>query len=108
MSDFVQYPFQALQDVGRAVAGISERIASGSTNAFEIGGLDFDQARIGAALDHFRSEWEASLQKLGENIGGFGAISTQLGAISASFDRELATSLNPGGQGGRGARGRAI
>lgn len=107
MSDFAQYPHQVLQRIGTEVKRISDLIESRSASAFEVGGLDFDQARIGAALDHFRGEWEASLRKLGENIGGFGVISTQLGAISASFDRELATSLNPAGQGGRGARGRA-
>ncbi len=102
MSDFVQYPFQALQDVGRAVAGISERIASGSTNAFEVNGLGADQDRISAALDHFRQEWAASLKKLGENIGGLGDVSTQIGRMSGEFDGALSRALSPGGAAGTG------
>ena len=98
MSDYAQYPFQALETVGRDLADIRDRIGSKSTNAFEVHGLAADQARIGAALEHFRTEWEASVKKLAENIGGFGDLSAQIGAMSAQFDDELARSLSPGSQ----------
>src|ERR1700710_454092 len=103
MSDFAQYPFQALQEVGRAGAGISEEIGSNSRNAFQVDGLTVDQDRISAALDHFRDAWEASLKKLGENIGGLGEISTQIGTMSAEFDGALAQALSPGGHAGASA-----
>ena len=99
MSDYAQYPFQALETVGRELADIRDRIGSKSTTAFEVQGLAADQTQISAALDHFRSEWAPSVQKVAENIGGFGDLSTQIGAMSAQFDKELARSLSPGGRG---------
>jgi hypothetical protein len=99
MSDYAQYPFQALETVGRDLANIRDRIGSKSTNAFDVHGLAADQAGIGAALDHFRSEWAASLKKLAENIGGFGDLSAQIGAMSEQFDDGLARSMSPGGRG---------
>ena len=100
MSDYAQYPFQALETVGRDLADIRDRIGSKSTNAFEVHGLAADQARIGAALDHFRSEWAASVKKLAENIGGFGDLSVQIGAMSEQFDDDLARAMRPGARGG--------
>lgn len=96
MTDFAQYPYQALQTVGSSLTTISEQISTQSKNAFEVLGFTPDQSRINDALGHFRSEWEASLKKLGENIGGFGETSTQIGTMSAEFDAQLATSLRPG------------
>ena len=96
MSDYAQYPFAALQSVGGELATISERIGSTSGDAFRTKGLAADQASISAALDHFRSEWQASLQKLGENIGGFGDTSAQIGALSAQFDEELSRAMTTG------------
>ena len=96
MSDFAQYPYEALQAVGSQLSNISEQISSKSRNAFEVAGFTPDQARINEAVSHFRSEWEASLRKLGENIGGFGDISTQIGTMSGQFDAALAKSLRPG------------
>lgn len=97
MTDYAQYPFEALQAVGSSLTTISEQISSQSKNAFEVLGFTPDQARIDEALGNFRSEWEASLTKLGENIGGFGDTSTQIGTMSGQFDAQLATSLRPGG-----------
>lgn len=105
MTDFAQYPFQALQAVGSSLTTISEQISSQSKNAFEVLGLTPDQSRIDEALGHFRSEWEASLKKLGENIGGFGDTSTQIGTMSGQFDAELATALQPGGAPGASQSG---
>jgi hypothetical protein len=96
MSDYAQYPFQALATVGRDLVDIRDRIGSASKNAFEVRGLAADQARISSALDHFRDEWAASVQKLAENIGGFGELSAQIGAASGQFDDELARSMSPG------------
>lgn len=100
MSDFAQYPYQALQAVGSNLTTISDQIGSKSKNAFEILGFTSDQDRINGALGHFRSEWEASVKKLGDNISGFGETSTQIGTMSAQFDEQLASSMNPGGAGG--------
>lgn len=97
MSDFAQYPFEELQAVGRSLTAIAEQISGQSKLAFEVEGLTADQARIAEALGHFRSEWQASLNKLGENIGSFGDMSTQIGTMSGQFDAELATMLRPGG-----------
>jgi hypothetical protein len=106
MSDYAQYPFQALATVGRDLVEIRDRIGSEAKNAFEVHGLAADQARISSSLDHFRSEWAASVQKLAENVGGFGDLSVQIGATSAQFDDDLARSLSPGGRGSHPA-GRA-
>lgn len=97
MSDFAQYPFLTLQAVGSNLGEIAEQIGSGCRDAFEVSGLAADQARISAALDGFRSEWEASMTRLGDNIGGFGDTSTQIGGLSGQFDTELARSLSPDG-----------
>ena len=97
---FAQYPYAALQAVGTNLGGISEQIGSKSKGAFEILGFTEDQSRINDALGHFRSEWEASVKKLGENIGGFGDLSTQIGIIAAQTDEELARAMRPGGSGG--------
>ena len=97
MTDFAQYPYEALRAVGSSLTTISEQIATKSKNAFEVLGFTSDQSRINDALGHFRSEWEASLTKLGENIGGFGDTSTQIGTMSGQFDATLAASLKPGG-----------
>ena len=96
MSDFAQYPYETLQAVGSRLAMISDQISSKSRNAFEVDGMTPDQDRIGSALSSFRTEWEASLKKLGENIGGFGETSTQIGAMSGEFDAELARAMDPG------------
>ena len=97
MSDFAQYPYEALQAVGTSLTTISEQISAKSKNAFEVLGFTADQSRINDALDHFRSEWEASLKKLGENIGGFGDISAQIGTMSGQFDAALAAGMRPAG-----------
>lgn len=97
MTDFAQYPYEALQAVGSSLTTISEQISTQSKNAFEVLGFTPDQSRIDEALGHFRSEWEASLTKLGENIGGFGDTSTQIGTVSGQFDAALAASMKPGG-----------
>ena len=105
---FAQYPYAALQTVGTNLGEISEQIGSKSKGAFEIIGLTEDQSRINDALGHFRSEWEASVKKLGENIGGFGDLSTQIGTIAAQTDEELAKAMRPGGSGsGGGGNGSA-
>ncbi|SDO77633.1 hypothetical protein SAMN04515671_1965 [Nakamurella panacisegetis] len=95
-----QYPYAALQSVGANLRGISEQIGSKSKGAFDIAGLTQDQSRINDAIGHFRSEWEASVKKLGENIGGFGELSTQIGTIAAQTDEELAKAMRPGGSAG--------
>lgn len=99
MTDYAQYPYEALQAVGSSLTTISEQISTKSKNAFEVLGFTPDQSRINEALGHFRSEWEASLTKLGENIGGFGDTSTQIGTMSGEFDATLASSMKPGGSG---------
>ena len=99
MSDFAQYPYTALQSVGSNLGNISDQIGSKSKNAFEVDGFTQDQSRINDALGHFRSEWEASVKKLGDNIGGFGDTSTQIGAMAAQTDTELAKAMRPGGSG---------
>jgi hypothetical protein len=106
MSDFAQYPYEALQAVGGNLTDISEQIGSKSRNAFEIIGFTSDQDRINSALDHFRSEWEASVKKLGDNIGGFGDTSTQIGTMAGQTDAELAEAMSQGRSGGSaGQRG---
>jgi len=106
MSEYAQYPYEALQAVDGNLAGISEQLGSKSKGAFEIIGFTQDQDRINSALGDFRSEWEQSVKKLGENIGGLGDISTQIGTMVAQFDAELAKSMNPGGaRGSARARG---
>lgn len=96
MTDFAQYPYEALQAVGTGLTTISEQISTSSRNAFEVVGFTPDQSRIDEALGHFRTEWEASLNKLGENIGGFGDTSTQIGTMIGQFDATLAASMKPG------------
>jgi hypothetical protein len=95
MSDYAQYPYEALQAVGTNLADIADRIGSSSKDAFEIAGFTTDQDRINQALADFRDEWKESVQKLGENIGGFGDISRQIGTMTAEFDAELARSMRP-------------
>lgn len=96
MSDFAQYPHQALRAVGSSLGDIADQIGSSRRNAFEVMGLAHDQDRIRSALDRFRGEWEASVAKLGDNIGGLGETSTQIGDLSGQFDAELAASMSPG------------
>lgn len=105
MSDYAQYPYEALKSVGSNLANISDQIGSKSKNAFEISGLTSDQDRINSALGHFRSEWEASVKKLGDNIGGLGQTSTQIGTLAAATDTGLARAMNPGGGAPAGPRG---
>ncbi len=105
MSEYAQYPYEALQSVGSNLGNISDQIGSKSKNAFEILGLTSDQDRINSALGHFRSEWEASVKKLGENIGGFGQTSTQIGTLAAETDTGLAQAMSPGGGAPSGPRG---
>lgn len=107
MTDFAQYPYAALQAVGTSLGTISEQIGSKSKNAFEVEGFTSDQSRINDALGDFRSEWEASVKKLGDNIGGFGETSTQIGTIAAQTDVELAKAMSPGGSGGPHGTARA-
>jgi hypothetical protein len=96
VTDFARYPYEVLQAVGSSLTTISEQISAKTRSAFEVLGFTPDQSRIDEALGHFRREWEASLNKLGENIGGFGDTSTQIGAMSGQFDAALAASMKPG------------
>jgi hypothetical protein len=104
MSDFAQYPYEALEAVGSNLSAISEKLGDNTRSAFEIIGLSADQDRIYSALGNFQREWEASVTKLGENIGSFGDTSTQIGVMAGQFDAEVARSMSPGGSRGR-ARG---
>ncbi len=97
VTEFVQYPYEALQAVGSSLSSISDQVSTESRNAFEVTGFTPDQDRINGALDHFRSEWQASLVKLGENISGFGELSASIGSMSGQFDNQLASSMSPGG-----------
>ena len=97
MSDFAQYPYELLVGVGTNLQTISDQIGKDSKNAFEIIGFTPDQDRINHALGDYREEWEQSIKKLGDNIGGFGQLSTQIGTMTQQFDAELGKTLRPGG-----------
>jgi hypothetical protein len=91
-------PYTALVSIGLELAEISDNLAAGNGAAFDVGGLDDPaQSPIVGAIDDFRDEWQASVRRLGENIGTLGDISQQIGTTFQQFDDQIATALRPAG-----------
>ncbi|MTD15257.1 hypothetical protein GIS00_15045 [Nakamurella sp. YIM 132087] len=96
MTDYAKYPYATLQSLGSNLTGISETVSSSSKGSYDVSGLSGDQGDISNALGDFRDEWEASVDKLGESIGGYGELTTQIGDMSQGLDQALADAMNPG------------
>jgi hypothetical protein len=96
MTDYAQYPTEVLITVGGNLNDISDTLSSSSKGAYEILGFSADQSPINDALGDFKSEWDASVKKLGENIGDFGDLSKQIGQMAADTDQALADAMHPG------------
>lgn len=93
--DFV-VPFDSLLAIGTELNAVSANVATGDGAAFDVAGLD-DPAHepIRSALDDFRSQWEASVRTLGNNIGALGEISLQIGQTVQQVDAAIAAALAP-------------
>jgi hypothetical protein len=97
MTDYAQYPHEVLIALGGNLTDISDTLGSSSKGSYEIIGFTQDQAPINDALGDFKSEWDASVKKLGENIGDFGDLSKQIGQMAAQTDEALAQAMSTGG-----------
>ena len=67
-----QYPIDVLLSAGTKVTTVSTTLGGEKASAYPADGLGADQSRITGAIDGFRDEWSASVDKLMESIGGFG------------------------------------
>ncbi len=92
----IVYPYTKLVQIGGDLTDISQKLAADDGAAYDVAGLD-DPAQhpIKDAIGDFREEWEASVRKLGKNIGSSGELSTQIGTTVGAFDQQVADGLRP-------------
>jgi hypothetical protein len=108
MTDYAQYPHEVLTALGGNLTTISDTLGSSSKGSYEIIGFTPDQSPINDALGDFKSEWDASVKKLGENIGDFGDLSKQIGQMAAETDQALAQAMSTGGSAPTGGGATAV
>lgn len=92
---YAKYPYATLKAIGSKLTGVHTTLSQGDKGAKDVGGLSDDQSDINHHIGDFRGEWDASVKKLQENIGGFGNLSTSIGGMVESFDAEIAKALRP-------------
>lgn len=96
MSDsYVKYPYATLSWIGTALTSVQSDLGHHDHAAYSVDGLSDHQSKIRSAIGDFRDEWKYSVDKLGENIGNFGQISSQIGAMVGQFDEKAAEALRP-------------
>lgn len=93
--DYAKYPYATLLSIGGKLTGVKDSLDTGDRGAKDVDGLSDDQSDINGKIGDFRGEWEASVNKLKENIGGFGELSTGIGDMVSQFDAEIAKALKP-------------
>ena len=96
MSDsYVQFPYATLSWIGTALTSVHAGLGHHDHAAYSVDGLSHHQSRIHGAIDSFRDEWKYSVDRLGENIGTFGQLSSQIGTMVGQFDEQAAEALRP-------------
>lgn len=95
-SSYAKYPYDTLKDIGTKLDGVHKTVQKGHSIHY-VDGLHGDQHDLSDAINGFRGEWKASADKLVENIGDTGTLSTQLGSTAQQIDEQLAKALKPGG-----------
>lgn len=93
---YVQFPYSTLSWIGESLTSVQQDLGHHDHGAYSVDGLSAHQSRIHSAVDGFRDEWKESVQKLGQNIGSFGRISSQIGQLVGEFDEQAAKALRPG------------
>ncbi|MDQ6657692.1 MAG: hypothetical protein M3Z00_05640 [Actinomycetota bacterium] len=102
-SSYAKYPYETLMEIGSKLHGVHQTVQKGHSIHY-VDGLHGDQHDLSDAISGFRSEWRASADKLVQNIGATGTLSTQLGTTAQQIDEQLAKALHPGsGTGSAGA-----
>ena len=98
MTSFVQIPTAALTAIGAELNQMSGQLRDQMASAMPDNGLDGrDQARLVAAVEGFRSAWQASLSTLVTDIAKAGDVSGAISRLTQETDSALATALRPGG-----------
>lgn len=98
-SSFARYPYETLKDIGSKLGGVHKTVQKGHS-IHHVEGLSGDQHDLDSAISGYRSEWKPSADKLVENIGSTGTLSTQIGTTAEQIDQQLAKALKPGGSHG--------
>jgi hypothetical protein len=92
---YAKYPYATLKSIGTKLTGVHNTLSQGDKGAKDVNGLSDDQSDINSHIGDFRGEWDASVKKLQENIGGFGTLSTNIGGMVEGFDADIAKALKP-------------
>jgi hypothetical protein len=96
MSDsYVQFPYTTLNWIGQALTSVHSDLGHHDHAAYSVDGLSDHQSHIHSAIDGFRNEWKYSVDKLGENIGSFGELSSQIGTMVGQFDEKAGEAMRP-------------
>lgn len=95
MSSYAKIPYATLTSIGGTLTGVHDTLDSGDKGAHEVDGLSGDQSDINSAIGDFRGEWDASVKRIKENIGGLGGLSKDIGAGVGGFDADVAKSMTP-------------
>lgn len=99
-SPFARYPYETLKDIGSKLGGVHKTVQKGHSIHHVEGLHHDDQGDLISAISGYRSEWKPSADKLVENIGSTGTLSTQIGTTAEQIDQQLAKALKPGGSNG--------
>jgi hypothetical protein len=95
---YVQYPYAVLARLGNDLDSVSTRLIDKKRGAEDCPGLGDGQAKVGSAIDDFRSTWKTSVGDLLDDVGKWGGLSKAVGDMVAQFDAQTAAALNPSGR----------
>jgi hypothetical protein len=95
---YVQFPYEVLSQLGADLDDLGSRLGEKEHGARHCDGLGSDgQDRIQDEIEHFRSEWKTSIDRLVEDIGKWGGLSKAIGDMVQQFDADAAKALAPPG-----------
>jgi hypothetical protein len=93
---FIQIPPAQLQQIGADLRSLSAELDGQHAGAQQCDGLDpTDHGRLLAAVDGFRTAWNASVRGLLDHITRNGDAATSIGRLTVDTDAQLAARLSP-------------
>jgi hypothetical protein len=93
---FIQIPPAQLQQIGADLRSLSAELDTQHSGAQKCDGLDpIDHGRLLAAVDGFRTAWNASVRGLLNHITRNGDAAISIGRLASDTDLQLAASLRP-------------
>lgn len=94
-SDYIQVPIHELATISSKLSIVKGDVESTEPLAEGLDGSDkIHGARIVNAVERFFDDWKRSRQRLLENVGILGEVSSGIATATSDFDNETASQLS--------------